>query len=57
MPNTPKKFDYYVRTCAKCGEYFKTKEVAIISRLKAELKYFGKEFAPQRHLFEEYGIL
>ena len=38
-------------------EYFKTKEEAIISRLKAELKYFGKEFAPQRHLFEEYGIL
>lgn len=29
---------------------------AIIARLKAELKYFGVEFAPQRHLFEEYGI-
>ena len=29
---------------------------AIIARLKAELKYFGKEFAPQRHLFEQYGI-
>ena len=29
---------------------------AIIARLKAELKYFGKEFAPQRHLFVEYGI-
>ena len=29
---------------------------AIIARLKAELKYFGSEFAPQRHLFTEYGI-
>lgn len=29
---------------------------AVITRLKAELQYFGKEFAPQRHLFEEYGI-
>jgi hypothetical protein len=38
-------------------EYFETKEEAIVARLKAELKYFGKEFAPQRHLFEEYGIL
>lgn len=31
-------------------------EDAIIARLKAELKYFRKEFAPQRHLFKEYGI-
>lgn len=28
---------------------------AIIARLKAEAKYYGK-FAPQRHLFEQYGI-
>lgn len=28
---------------------------AIVARLKAEKEYFG-EFAPQRHLFEEYGI-
>lgn len=28
---------------------------ALISRLKAEKEYFG-EFAPQRHLFSEYGI-
>jgi hypothetical protein len=28
---------------------------AIIARLKAELQYFG-EFAPQSHLFKEYGI-
>jgi hypothetical protein len=33
----------------------KTKQEAIILRLKAELKYFG-EFAPQKHLFKEYGI-
>jgi len=32
------------------------KEEAIKIRLKAELKYFGLEFAPQRHLFEQYGI-
>lgn len=38
-------------------EYFQTKEEAILGRLKAELKYFGKDFAPQRHLFEEYGIV
>lgn len=30
---------------------------AITTRLKAELKYFGEEFAPQRHLFEEYGVV
>ena len=31
------------------------KQDAIIARLNAELKYYG-EFAPQRHLFEQYGI-
>lgn len=31
------------------------KHDAILARLKAELKYYG-EFAPQRHLFEQYGI-
>ena len=31
------------------------KEECIKARLQAELKYFG-EFAPQRHLFEKYGI-
>lgn len=34
---------------------FTEKEDAIIARLKAEAKYFG-EFAPQRHLFEQYKI-
>jgi hypothetical protein len=34
---------------------FKTREDAIIARLNAEKKYFG-EYAPQKHLFEEYGI-
>ena len=34
---------------------FTNKNDAIIARLKAEMKYF-KEFAPQRHLFEQYGI-
>jgi hypothetical protein len=34
---------------------FVDKTDAIKARLKAEQKYFG-EFAPQRHLFKEYGI-
>lgn len=34
---------------------FNDKNDAIIARLKAEKEYFG-EFAPQQHLFEEYGI-
>jgi len=29
---------------------------AVVARLEAELKYFGRDFAPQRHLFDEYGI-
>ena len=36
--------------------YFINKEDAIKTRLQAEAKYF-KEFAPQRHLFKQYGIL
>lgn len=36
--------------------YFDKKEDAIRARLLAEQKHF-KEFAPQRHLFEEYGIV
>ena len=35
--------------------YFKDKDDAIKARLEAEAKYYG-EFAPQRHLFEQYGI-
>lgn len=35
--------------------YFENKEDAIRARLNAEKEYFG-EFAPQKHLFEEYGI-
>lgn len=35
--------------------YFDNKNDAIKTRLQAEAKYFG-EFAPQRHLFEQYGI-
>ena len=31
-----------------------SKTEAIRNRLLAEIKYFGKEFAPQRHLFEQY---
>ena len=35
--------------------YFNDKNEAIKTRLKAEFQYYG-EFAPQRHLFEVYGI-
>lgn len=35
--------------------YFLNKDDAIKARLRAEKEYFG-EFAPQRHLFKEYGI-
>ena len=39
----------------KCLGSYKNKEDAIRARLQAEKQYFG-EFAPQRHLFKEYGI-
>ena len=35
---------------------FTNKDDAIIARLRAEAQYFG-EFAPQRHLFEQYNII
>jgi predicted component of type VI protein secretion system len=35
---------------------FDNKNDAIIARLKAEQKYFG-EFAPQKRLYEQYGII
>lgn len=34
---------------------FNDKDEAIRARLLAEIKYFG-DFAPQKHLFEQYGI-
>lgn len=34
---------------------FYSLEDAIVSRLNAEVEYYG-EFAPQKHLFEQYGI-
>lgn len=39
----------------KYRKRFDNKEDAIRARLNAEKEYFG-EFAPQKHLFEEYGI-
>lgn len=35
---------------------YKDKKDALVARLKAERELFGVEFAPQRHLFKEYGI-
>lgn len=36
--------------------YFDSFEDAVKARLEAEIKYFGAEYAPQRHLFEQYGV-
>lgn len=36
--------------------YFKGRDDAAKTRLNAEKKYFG-EFAPQKHLYEKYGII
>lgn len=36
--------------------YFINKNDAIIARLKAEMEYYA-DFAPQKHLFEQYGII
>ena len=35
---------------------FSNKDDAIVARLKGEQKYFS-EFAPQKHLYEKYGII
>ena len=43
------------KKCLHLGKHVDKIE-ALKIRLRAELKYFGAEFAPQRHLFEEYGI-
>lgn len=37
--------------------YFDTEEEAIIARLNAEVQYIPTEFAPNRHLYEQYGIV
>lgn len=38
-------------------KYFDTEEEAILARLNAEVEYIPLEFAPNRHLFEQYGII
>ncbi len=37
-------------------QFFATEEEAILARLNAEIQYIPLEFAPNRHLFEQYGI-
>lgn len=54
------RYSRYRASITKDGKWinlgtFDTKEGALIARLKAEKEYFG-EFAPQSHLFEQYGI-
>lgn len=56
----PLKYNKWQAILMKEGVYvlrksFDTKTEAIIARLKAEKEYLG-EFAPQKHLFEEYGL-
>jgi hypothetical protein len=51
------KWKAYIKTSeANChlGSFIDIND-AIVTRLKAEHKYFG-DFAPQKHLFEKYGI-
>lgn len=36
---------------------FDTEEEAILARLKVESEYIPLEFAPNRHLYEKYGIV
>lgn len=36
---------------------FNTEEEAIVARLQMEIQYIPLEFAPNRHLFEQYGIV
>jgi hypothetical protein len=36
---------------------FNTEEEAIIARLNVEIQYIPLEFAPNRHLYEQYGIV
>ena len=38
-------------------QYFETEEKAIVARLNAEVQYIPIEFAPNRHLYEQYGIV
>lgn len=42
--------------CMKSIGRYDTEEEALVSRLNAEWEYFGSEFAPQRHLFDDYEI-
>jgi hypothetical protein len=48
----------YIRDNGKMKKLgrFANKIDAIKARLQAEVRYYGTDFAPQRHLFEEYGI-
>ena len=53
-----KKWEVQIRLNGKSKKIgrFTKQEQAIKAILEAELEYFGEDFAPQRHLFKEYGI-
>ena len=57
---SPTKDGYWEASLKAGGEIklrkiFKNKDDAVRARLTAEVEYFG-EFAPQQHLYEQYGI-
>lgn len=53
-----KRWDAYLGVNGKRIKlgYFVDKKEAVKARLEAEMKYYGFDFAPQKHLFEEYGV-
>lgn len=53
--NSKWRADISINKKRTCLGYFINKDDAIKARLKAELKYYG-EYAPQKFLFERYGI-
>jgi len=46
----------YIKDKGTFRKRFATQEEAIKYRLQCELQFFGKDFAPQRHLFKQYDI-
>lgn len=53
-----KKWQVYIKNNAKRINIglFENFEDAVCERLKAEVKLFGIEFSPQKHLFKDYDI-
>lgn len=50
------QINYNGKTLTIPTSKYMTFEQVVKLRLEAEITYFSKEFAPQRHLFKQYGI-